>query len=121
MNHLTRRHLLQASANAALLLTAQRSRAALGHSPFRIAVINDEISPDLEHACHVVANEFGLGWMELRSFWNKNILLLDDNELAEARRLVDRYQLRVSDIASPLYKVDWKGAPRSKFSPQRDG
>jgi L-ribulose-5-phosphate 3-epimerase len=120
MNHLTRRHLLQTSASAALLLAARRSLAAIGHSPFRIAVINDEISPDLDHACHVVANEFGLGWIELRSFWNKNILLLDDNELAEARRIVDRYQLRVTDIASPLYKVDWKGAPRSPFSPKRD-
>jgi L-ribulose-5-phosphate 3-epimerase len=28
--------------------------------------------------------------------------------------------LRVTDIASPLFKVDWPGAPRSKFSPKRD-
>jgi L-ribulose-5-phosphate 3-epimerase len=28
--------------------------------------------------------------------------------------------LRVTDIASPLFKVDWPGAPRSKFSPKHD-
>lgn len=94
--------------------------AEIGKSPFRIAVINDEISQDLDHSCHVVADEFGLGWIELRSFWKKNILTLDDNELAEAKRTVDKYKLRVTDIASPLYKVDFKGAPLSKFSPQRD-
>jgi len=26
----------------------------------------------------------------------------------------------VTDIASPLFKVDWPGAPQSKFSPKRD-
>lgn len=123
MNHSTRRHFLKATggAAAASLLAARRSfAAAIGKSPFRIAVINDEISQDLDHACHIVANEFGLGWIELRSFWKKNILTLDDNELAEAKRVLDKYNLRVTDIASPLYKVDWKGAPRSRFSPKRD-
>jgi len=28
--------------------------------------------------------------------------------------------LRVTDIASPLFKVDWPGAPASKFSPKSD-
>ena len=106
---------------AASLLTAKQSfAAAIGNSPFRIAVINDEISQDLDHACHVAANEFGLGWIELRSFSKKNILMLDDNELAEAKRTLNKYNLRVTDIASPLYKVDWKGAPPSRFSPKHD-
>ena len=38
----------------------------------------------------------------------------------EARRILEKYKLRVTDIASPLYKVDWPGAPLSKFSPKRD-
>ncbi len=106
---------------AATFLSAMPSFAAeIGKSPFHISVINDEISQDLDHACHVVADEFGLGWIELRSFWNKNILTLDDNELAEAKRTVDKYKLRVTDIGSPLYKVDFKGAPLSKYSPKRD-
>ncbi len=28
--------------------------------------------------------------------------------------------MRVTDIASPLFKVDWPGAPKSKFSPEHD-
>src|SRR5215468_10563954 len=91
----------------------------LTHSPFRIAVINDEISQDFERACAVAA-EFGMKWMELRGMWNKNIIDLDAKEIAESQRLLKKYDLRVTDIASPLFKVDWPGAPKSKFSPKRD-
>jgi L-ribulose-5-phosphate 3-epimerase len=89
-------------------------------SPFRIAVINDEISQDFGHACEVAAKEFGMEWIELRGMWNKNILKLDAKEVSESRRILEKYKLRVTDIASPLFKVDWPGAPLSKFSPKRD-
>jgi len=89
------------------------------HSPFRISVINDEISQDFGHACEVASRRFGMQWIELRGMWNKNILSLDDREISEAKHILRRYGLRVTDIASPLFKVDWPGAPRSKFSPTR--
>jgi L-ribulose-5-phosphate 3-epimerase len=87
-------------------------------SPFRVAVINDEISQDFGRSCEVIAREFGLEWIELRAMWNKNILNLDAHEVAEARRILEKYKLRVTDIASPLFKVDWPGAPKSAFSPK---
>ncbi len=89
-------------------------------SIFRVAVINDEISQDFGHACEVTSKEFGMDWIELRGMWNKNILKLDANEIAEARRILEKYKLRVTDIASPVFKVDWPGAPKSQFSPKRD-
>ena len=96
------------------------SRAAdLTKSPFRISVINDEISQDFERACSV-ASEFGMEWIELRGMWNKNVLDLDVQEISESERLLKKYHLRVTDIASPLFKVDWPGAPKSKFSPKQD-
>jgi len=85
-------------------------------SPFRIAVINDEISQDFGRACEVASREFGMHWIELRSMWKKNIVSLDEKQVAEARRILDKFQLKVTDIASPLFKVDWPGAPKSKFS-----
>jgi L-ribulose-5-phosphate 3-epimerase len=87
-------------------------------SPFRIAVINDELGQDFGRACEVASREFGMQWMELRGMWNKNILKLDAAEVAEARRILEKYKLRVTDIASPLFKVDWPGAPKSRFSPK---
>jgi L-ribulose-5-phosphate 3-epimerase len=85
-------------------------------SPFRVSVINDEISQDFGHACEVASREFGMGWIELRGMWKKNIVNLDEKEVAEARRILEKYQLKVTDIASPLFKADWPGAPKSKVS-----
>jgi L-ribulose-5-phosphate 3-epimerase len=104
---------------AALSATHAYSRlspAKDSSSAFRVSVINDEISQDFGHVCEVAAKEFGMGWIELRSMWKKNIVSLDEKEIAEARRILDKSQLKVTDIASPLFKVDWPGAPKSKFS-----
>jgi sugar phosphate isomerase/epimerase len=89
-------------------------------SPFRVAIINDEISQDFGRACEIAAREFGMRWIELRSMWDKNIVNLDEKEIAEANRILTKYELRVTDIASPLFKVDWKGAPRSKYGQHGD-
>ena len=88
--------------------------------PFRLAVINDEISADFDHACSVAANEFGLQWIELRSMWNKNVTDLNAEEVDRSRQILEKYKLRVTDIASPLFKVHWPGAPQSKEGPRRD-
>jgi L-ribulose-5-phosphate 3-epimerase len=85
-------------------------------SPFRVSVINDEISQDFGHACEVAARDFGMRWVELRSMWKKNIVNLDEKEVAEARGILEKYQLKVTDIASPLFKVDFADAPKSKFA-----
>lgn len=79
--------------------------------PFRLSVINDEISGDFDHACSVAVNDFGLHWIELRSMWGKNVTDLNDDEVARAQAILGKYKLRVTDIASPLFKVDWPGAP----------
>ncbi|MDP9338509.1 MAG: sugar phosphate isomerase/epimerase [Acidobacteriota bacterium] len=84
------------------------------NSPFKISVITDELTQDFGRACEVASQEFGMGWVELREIWNKNIMALDAKEIAEARRLLERYKLRISDLATPLFKVDWPGAPLSK-------
>src|SRR5579885_553313 len=85
-------------------------------SPFRVGVINDEISQDFGRACEVASQEFGMRWIELRGMWKKNIVNLDEKEVAETKRILQKYQLNVTDIASPLFKVDWPGATKSKFS-----
>ncbi len=96
--------------------------AAVGRmtSPFRVAVISDEITQDFGRALEIIAQDFGLQWVEVRGLWNKSVLRLDRKEIDEARMLLERHRLRVTDIASPLFKVDWPDAPRSKFSPTGD-
>ncbi len=122
MSSVSRRSFLAAAGTTALACGAS---AAFGfaresNSPFRVAVITDEISQDFDHACSVAANDFGLHWVELRGMWDKNLQNIDDPQIAEAQKILDKYKLRVTDIASPLFKVDLPGAPRSKFSPKGD-
>jgi L-ribulose-5-phosphate 3-epimerase len=113
---------LAASGVAAKMPSAAHASAggAPGSCPFRLAVINDEISPDFDHACQVASQDFGLQWIELRAMWDTNVTALDDKQIAEAVKILDKYKLRVTDIASPLFKVDWPGAPLSPESPKRD-
>ena len=88
--------------------------------PFRLAVINDEITQDFAKACQIAASDFGLHWIELRSMWNKNVTALNAKEVDDVKKLLEKYKLRVTDIASPLFKTDWPGAPRSSQSEARD-
>jgi sugar phosphate isomerase/epimerase len=94
--------------------------AALANSPFKIAVINDEISQDFDHACHVATHDYGMSWIELRSMWDTNVTDLTEAQIAETKRILAKYNLHVSDIASPLFKTDWPGAPRSSSSTTHD-
>jgi sugar phosphate isomerase/epimerase len=107
-----------AAAGALAYPIAGRSQAS--GSPFRVSVINDEISSDFEHVCYVVSHDFGLKWIELRSQWGKNTMDLTDAEIAEAKTILAKYDLRVTDIASPLFKTDWPGAPRSPYGSKGD-
>jgi L-ribulose-5-phosphate 3-epimerase len=124
---ISRRELLArmgGTAAAALVLRSPLAegepRAHTSTSPFRVSVINDEISQDFGRSCEVASKEFGMEWIELRGMWDKNIVNLDAREVAEAQRILKKHKLRVTDIASPLFKVDFGGAPRSKYSEAND-
>jgi sugar phosphate isomerase/epimerase len=97
-------------ATGALAAASRRARALAG-CPFRLSVINDEITQDFDHACYVASHDFGLNWIELRGMWKKNITDLSPDEVAQSQKVLAKYKLRVTDIASPLYKVAWPGAP----------
>src|SRR6476620_2744116 len=77
--------------------------------PFRLAVINDEITQDFEKACQIASGEFKLHWIELRSMWNKNVTELNPKQIEDAQKILEEHKLRVTDIASPLFKTDWPG------------
>ena len=120
---MNRRNFLSGTAGSIAALGCPRWLAAevkkvAASCPFHLAVINDEISPDLDHAAHIVAKEFGLQYIELRSFNGKGLHTLSTDELGEAKKILAKYQLRVTDIASPLFKSDLPGAPLSKESPK---
>jgi sugar phosphate isomerase/epimerase len=112
-------------AGAGIAAAACAARPLIGmaeasKSPFKIAVINDEISQDLDHTCYVASHDFGMRWIELRSMWGKNVTELSASQIDDAQKILKKYNLQVTDIASPLFKTDWPGAPRSQYGSKDD-
>jgi len=112
-------------AGASMTAAACAARPLIGmaeasKSPFKIAVINDEISQDFDRDCYVASHDFGLSWIELRSMWGKNVTELSAAQIEEAQKILAKYNLQVTDIASPLFKTDWPGAPRSQYGSKGD-
>ena len=105
------------SGSGTRLPEASKSNSGLlEKSPFKVAVITDEISQDFGHACEVASQQFGMGWVEIRSAWKKNIANFDSRDVSEILRVLKKNNLRVTDIGSPLFKTDWPDAPKSKFA-----
>jgi sugar phosphate isomerase/epimerase len=64
----------------------------------------DEISPELEEQLETLAQE-SMGYMELRSVWNTNVLDLSDDELDRVKSATAERAIRISSIGSPIGKV----------------
>jgi L-ribulose-5-phosphate 3-epimerase len=115
---ISRRAVLAGLGAAAASSAWLRNVAATG--PFNLSILTDEISQDFGHACEIASREFGMGYVDLREAGGKNIMKWDAAQIADVRKVLERFNLRVACIASPIFKVDWPGAPKSPFSPARD-
>ena len=72
--------------------------------PFKLSVITDEVSQDLETVARF-ADRFKLDGLEIRSVWRRNPQnLLDKKD--DIKRILRKYDLDVSAIASPFFKAD---------------
>src|SRR5580765_3182260 len=114
------RRAMLAGLGAAAASSAWMRQVAASAGPFNLSILSDEISQDFGHACEIASREFGMGYVDLRESGGKNIMKWDAAEIAEVKRILERSSLRVACIASPIFKVDWPGAPKSPFSPKRD-
>ena len=78
----------------------------IGDEMFKLGVFTDEISQDLERALHVIKKEFQVSYVELRTMWNKNVVDLSNVEIRRAKKMLNKYSLLVSCIASPFLKCN---------------
>ncbi|MGI8906492.1 MAG: sugar phosphate isomerase/epimerase family protein [Candidatus Sumerlaeaceae bacterium] len=108
-----------AGPSLATIALEQKTPPARGTSPFQVSVFTDEMMQDFARACEIVSKEFGLSYVELRGMWDKNIVDLNERQINETRDILRQFDLGVTCISGPLYKVDWPGAPRSKHSPPK--
>jgi sugar phosphate isomerase/epimerase len=70
---------------------------------FTISAFGDEIAADLEVQVRVL-RDLGIGCLELRGAWGKNVLRFDDDDVARVSRTCDAYGISVGSIGSPIGK-----------------
>ncbi len=75
----------------------------MSEASFTISAFGDEIAADLEDQLRVL-QELDIAFLELRGAWGKNVLRLDDDEVARVRQTCDDYGVSVSSIGSPVGK-----------------
>ena len=86
--------------------------------PFKLGVITDEISQDLDQALELMAG-YSLSYCELRTIGGKNIMSMSQPELERAKQIIDKRHFHVSDIGSPIYKWNLPEMP-ARPSEKRD-
>ncbi|HUI53499.1 MAG TPA: sugar phosphate isomerase/epimerase family protein [Bryobacteraceae bacterium] len=115
--NISRRDVLKATVAA----TAAPHLDAAGADPahgFNLGIISDELTTNLDEALTFIADH-GLHWCELREIWGKNLMNSPQEDLDRAKKVLAEKNVRVSEIASPIFK--WN-LPRMPALPneQRD-
>jgi sugar phosphate isomerase/epimerase len=111
-NRSTRREFLKASLAVApgLTLCSRVASSLPARLPFKLGIITDEISEDLDEALGFISDH-SLAYCELREMWQKNIMSLSRPELGRVKESIARYHLQVSNIASPIFKYELPEMP----------
>ncbi|MHB1293372.1 MAG: sugar phosphate isomerase/epimerase family protein [Anaerolineae bacterium] len=72
---------------------------------FTLSGFADEISDDLDIQLDVLGR-LDIHHIELRGVWGKNVLALDDAEVARVKSALDQRGVKVSAIGSPIGKIE---------------
>jgi len=109
---LSRRHFLGAALLALPVSELMPVRAAGTRQPlpYKLGIITDEVTEDFEQALDFIA-QHSLAYCELRELWDKNIMNLSQAELTRAKEMIRKRGVRVSDIASPVFKYNLPEMP----------
>jgi sugar phosphate isomerase/epimerase len=111
---LSRRDLCKTALLAGSALTLRAGES----SGFKLGIITDELTDKLDEAAPFLAN-YHLHWAEIRELWGKNIMNSPQEDLDRAKKLLAKYDLKVSDIGSPIFKWNAPQMP-AKANEKRD-
>jgi len=109
---------LAASPALSSLMLADAKAKAMEPSSFKLGIITDEITDDFEKALDFISG-YSLRWCELRDLWHKNIMNLTQADLGRARDFIQKHNLQVSQIGSPVFKYNLPQLP-ARSSEKRD-
>lgn len=108
----TRRDFLSASMliGPGLGLRVSPGLGAAGVLASRLGIITDEITPKFEDALDFISH-YSLAYCELRQLWKPNIMNAPQEVLDRAKKLLEEHHLKVSDIASGIFKYNLPEMP----------
>ena len=75
---------------------------------FFVSAFSDEYADGLEEQCRAL-NGFDIQYMEMRGVNGKNVSVLTNDEVKEAKNILVDYGIKVSSIGSPLGKIKLDG------------
>ena len=75
----------------------------MSEATFALSAFGDEIAVDLDEQLQLL-NELRVGYLELRSAWGKNVLYLDDDDVARVQEVLTARNVKVGCIGSPIGK-----------------
>ena len=75
----------------------------MSEATFTLSAFGDEIAVDLDEQLQLL-NELKIGYLELRTTWDKNVLYLDDDDVARVRQVCAARGVAISCIGSPIGK-----------------
>jgi sugar phosphate isomerase/epimerase len=75
-----------------------------------LGIITDELSQNLDEALAFISS-YKLQWCELREVWGQNVIGLAQADLDRAKDLLEQHNVRVSGIASPIFKWNVPSMP----------
>src|SRR5579862_1190899 len=96
MTHLSRRHMMFASALAPFLRGSTLQQVHL-------SITSDEIDEDLRAAA-VFIQRHGLGYAELRSIWGKYNTTYPLDKIREAKAVLDEHQLKTAIVDTTFFR-----------------
>src|SRR5205807_6104080 len=95
---------LQQSGPRRRVVAAGQNTAMNEAAMFTLSAFADEISPDPQEQIDVLTR-CGVKHIELRSILKTNVLDLTDLQIAAFKTLLDRHEIRISAIGSPIGKI----------------
>ncbi|TAM81572.1 MAG: sugar phosphate isomerase/epimerase [Acidobacteria bacterium] len=112
-NKWTRRTFMGATLAALPSVAYLKAAAASRAMGWKLGIITDEITQNFEEALDFISH-YDLGYCELREMWGKNIMNMSQPDLERAKALVEKHNLKVTDIGSPVFKYNLPQMPARK-------
>ncbi|MGI6081320.1 MAG: sugar phosphate isomerase/epimerase family protein [Limnochordia bacterium] len=81
-----------------------------------LSYLPDEMNVSFEEALKI-GSELGLKWVEMRAVDGVNGIDLSDSQVEQAKRLLDRYNMKVSAVATPFLKCTMPGLDHEASGP----